>query len=190
MGTLHTQGRLNDGTTIDYAFGLEIGLYRGLRTVSHGGSWAGYRSELLRFPERNLSVICLCNLASMMPEALARRVADIYLEKDFKAPAAKAQEGQSETEKQAFAPDSLDPYVGKYHNSELDADYILTIRENQLYLQRNLYMPPEGLLPIAPEVFKAEELQLQFSGSDLLVSQERVKNMRFTMITIDNVKDS
>ena len=180
METLHTQGKLNDGTIIEYAFGLEIDSYRGLRTVEHGGSWAGYRSALLRFPEQIFSVICLCNLASMIPEDLTRRVADIYLDKEFKTPAAKAQKGQPETEKQAFVPDSLIPYVSKYHNSELNVDYILTIRENQLYLQRNPYVPPERLLPIAPEVFKTEELQLQFSGSDLLVSQERVKNMRFT----------
>ena len=43
-------GVLNSGKKIDYASALRIGTYRGLPTVSHSGSWAGYRAQLLRFP--------------------------------------------------------------------------------------------------------------------------------------------
>ena len=49
-------GVLNGGKKIDYASALRIGVYRGLPTVSHGGSWAGYRAQLLRFPQQKLSV--------------------------------------------------------------------------------------------------------------------------------------
>ncbi|HEX4960060.1 MAG TPA: serine hydrolase domain-containing protein [Thermoanaerobaculia bacterium] len=76
---LQTKGTLNDGETIDYARGLFVGIYRGLRRVSHGGAWAGYRADLVRFPDQKLSVITLCNLASTNPTALAQRVADLYL---------------------------------------------------------------------------------------------------------------
>jgi CubicO group peptidase (beta-lactamase class C family) len=72
-------GTLNDGTALDYASGLMVGSYRGLRTVSHGGSWGGYRAELLRFPTETLSVACLCNVARSNPTGLARRVADVVL---------------------------------------------------------------------------------------------------------------
>src|SRR5216684_9118175 len=61
------QGQLNGGKVLDYAKGLFIQDYRGLRTVSHGGSWGGYRAELLRFPEQHFSVACLCNLGSARP---------------------------------------------------------------------------------------------------------------------------
>jgi CubicO group peptidase (beta-lactamase class C family) len=76
---LQTTGRLNDGSAIDYARGLVVSTYRGLRSVSHGGSWAGYRAELLRFPDQKLSVIALCNLATAKPSDLALKVADLYL---------------------------------------------------------------------------------------------------------------
>src|SRR5918999_244982 len=56
-------GRLTGGRTLEYAFGLVVGQYRGLRTVRHGGAWAGYRAELLRFPEQRTSVAGLCNHA-------------------------------------------------------------------------------------------------------------------------------
>jgi CubicO group peptidase (beta-lactamase class C family) len=76
---LQTPGVLNNGNKISYAMGLDLGNYRGLPIVEHGGALFGYRTELLRFPEQKFSVICLCNIASAVPENLARQVADIYL---------------------------------------------------------------------------------------------------------------
>jgi CubicO group peptidase (beta-lactamase class C family) len=48
---MHERGVLNDGTVIPYAFGHNIGDYRGLQAVTHTGSWAGFRTVLQRFPE-------------------------------------------------------------------------------------------------------------------------------------------
>lgn len=73
------RGRLNNGKELDYASGLEHGSYRGLATVDHGGADAGYRADLLRFPDQHFSVACLCNQAETNPSQLARKVADIYL---------------------------------------------------------------------------------------------------------------
>jgi hypothetical protein len=74
-----TVGALNNGKKLDYAAGLMIGTYRGLPTVRHGGSWAGYRADLLRFPQAKTSIACLCNLGSANPSALADRIADVVL---------------------------------------------------------------------------------------------------------------
>jgi CubicO group peptidase (beta-lactamase class C family) len=79
VSALQVKGTLTGGEEIGYARGLRTGEYRGVRTVSHGGAWGGYRSELLRFPEHRFSVAVLCNLASANPTRLARQVADIYL---------------------------------------------------------------------------------------------------------------
>ena len=76
---LTTPGVLNSGEPLPYAFGLARGTYRGLATVGHGGSDAGYRADFLRFPSEKLSVVCLCNLSTSNPAALTRQVADIYL---------------------------------------------------------------------------------------------------------------
>jgi CubicO group peptidase (beta-lactamase class C family) len=83
---MHERGVLNDGTVIPYAFGHNIGDYRGLQTVTHTGSWAGFRTVLQRFPDERLAVIILANGADINPSALATHVADIYLE-DRLAPA-------------------------------------------------------------------------------------------------------
>jgi CubicO group peptidase (beta-lactamase class C family) len=79
-------GRFNDGSAQDYAGGLSLGEYRGLPTVSHGGSFVGFRTYALRFPEQAFAVFVLCNAASADPGALSRRVADLFLA-DAMAPA-------------------------------------------------------------------------------------------------------
>lgn len=76
---MQAPGVLNNGETLDYACGLVVGRYKGLRMVSHAGAWAGYRAEMIRFPDQRFSVVCLCNLATANPGQLARQVADLYL---------------------------------------------------------------------------------------------------------------
>jgi CubicO group peptidase (beta-lactamase class C family) len=76
---IETRGRLNDGFENEYAQGLYVGKYKGLREVSHGGSTAGYHAFLARYPEARLSIVVLSNLAGAMPNRLGREVADIYL---------------------------------------------------------------------------------------------------------------
>ena len=77
---LQTRGVLNDGKQISYALGLELGEYRGSPVVDHNGALFGYRTEILRFPEQRLTVLCLCNVSSANPTNLTRKVADFYLQ--------------------------------------------------------------------------------------------------------------
>ena len=70
---------LAGGAQVSYAFGLVHGSHRGRRTVGHGGTDAGYRSEFLRFPIEDLAVAVLCNIRSTDPARLARDVADAVL---------------------------------------------------------------------------------------------------------------
>src|SRR5829696_3156911 len=83
--TMTTPTKLNDGSpatsgpTQAYAVGLNVGTLRGLRLVSHGGSWAGYRGHFYRFPDQRFAVATFCNLTTSGPDSLARKVAAIYL---------------------------------------------------------------------------------------------------------------
>ncbi len=87
---LLTNGLLNNGEKIDYALGLSHENYRGLSAISHGGSWAGYRAQLIRFPSEKFSVICLCNLGQADPSRLAKAVADVYFAGRLKQPEERA----------------------------------------------------------------------------------------------------
>lgn len=54
IDSLLVRGRLKGDSTIPYALGVNVDTWRGLPTVSHGGSWAGYRAHFIRFPEQHL----------------------------------------------------------------------------------------------------------------------------------------
>src|SRR5215475_1286957 len=104
--------RLNNGTQTDYASGLVIGEHRGLRTVEHGGADAGFRAELLRFPDAHFSVITLCNAGDADTGDMARRVADSFLDAELKPVAAQSPRPRSIAIK--LDPALLGAYVGYY----------------------------------------------------------------------------
>jgi CubicO group peptidase (beta-lactamase class C family) len=80
LEAMHQVGSLNSGKKLEYASALYVTTYRGLPAVSHGGSWAGYRAQLMRFPQQKLSVACLCNNGGVAnPSRLAQKVAEVYL---------------------------------------------------------------------------------------------------------------
>lgn len=72
-------GELNDGSKLDYAYGLWLGEYQGMKTVEHSGSLAGYRAYLMRIPEKKVSVIILSNLEEMVPKEIGVQVMDTLL---------------------------------------------------------------------------------------------------------------
>lgn len=109
-----TTGQLNNGDKLDYAAGLMIGKYKGLETISHGGAFVGFRSDMLRFPEQKFSVVVLCNRADANPSGLCLRVSDIFLEDKFIVEAPEinpASASENSAPEEAY---SLQSFTGKY----------------------------------------------------------------------------
>ncbi|WP_233262254.1 serine hydrolase [Vitiosangium sp. GDMCC 1.1324] len=79
MASMLTSGTLNDGRSIGYGGGVMLSTYRGLRTIEHDGVDAGYRADALTFPDQRLNIAVLCNGASIEPQELAQRIAEVYL---------------------------------------------------------------------------------------------------------------
>src|SRR5262245_12125888 len=73
---LETRGVLNDGRAIVYALGLEVGAYKGVKSVAHGGATAGYQTFLTRYPDKNISVAVLCNGTSPSAGTITTALAD------------------------------------------------------------------------------------------------------------------
>jgi CubicO group peptidase (beta-lactamase class C family) len=116
---MHRRGRLNSGKELDYASGLAHGEYRGLPTVGHGGGDAGFRSMFLRFPEQRFTVILFSNLASFDAGGMARQVADLYLDGEFKQPAPRPHPPSVGTRprRAKVDPALFDAYAGDYRLS-------------------------------------------------------------------------
>jgi CubicO group peptidase (beta-lactamase class C family) len=139
MDELHTRGILNSGDTLEYASGMNVGSYRGLRTVRHGGSSMGFRAHLLRFPDQNFSVVTLCNVGTANPARLSEQIADIYMADRF--PAGSEPTPPAPTEREAehaitLGEIQMAAYPGEYHSPELQATYTLIARDGALYLRR------------------------------------------------------
>ena len=136
---MHQRGVLNNGEQIDYAFGLNIGEYRGLKTVGHSGSWRGFRSHLIRFPDQKFGVVILCNLDTFNPLRLAEKVADLYLA-DVLAPVEasepdKASESAEDIKSEPLSPEQLTAFEGDYYTEELDTTYTIVMHEDGLVAQ-------------------------------------------------------
>src|SRR5689334_1497397 len=123
--TMTTPTSLNDGTpavsgpTQAYAIGLNVGTMRGLRVVSHGGSWAGYRGHFLRFPDQRFAVATFCNLTTSGPDSLARKVAGIYLGDRMQPDSASMWVAAlDDTPRADVPPASLKPFAGVWRNVE------------------------------------------------------------------------
>jgi CubicO group peptidase (beta-lactamase class C family) len=136
--TMLQRGKLNDGREINYACGVGHGSYHGFKTVGHGGADAGFRSQLVWFPEQKLSVAVVSNLAQANPAQLARKVADLYLP-----------EWQEESKPEPTAPDpnpAFDAYEGMYLHEESGQVYKLVYTDGVLKLALGLSTP----VPLAP----------------------------------------
>jgi CubicO group peptidase (beta-lactamase class C family) len=126
---------LTDGTAIDYARGLVVDRYRGLRRVQHGGAWVGFRAQMARFPDARTTIITLCNLGSTNPNELAERVADHVLGDRLAArlePVAAA--GQKETPSVKL--DHPERYVGIYWSEEVGLLRRIEARDGKLFYVR------------------------------------------------------
>ena len=88
IAAMQSPATLTTGEKSAYGFGVSIGEYRGLRTITHGGGDRGISTYLLRFPDAKLAVAVLCNSDSIPAQTLAERVSELYLSDRMQAPAA------------------------------------------------------------------------------------------------------
>lgn len=112
-----TTGVLNSGKQIIYAFGLNLDQYRGLRTLSHGGSWASFRTYLVHFPDERFSVVVLLNYSPSNSSRAAFDVVDIYLADKLK-PLSKTAQKRTEPKPVKAPITVLDEYIGTYRLGE------------------------------------------------------------------------
>lgn len=184
---MHQRGILNNGKQISYAFGLDIGEYRALKTVGHGGSWRGFRSHLLCFPAQKFGVVILCNLDTFNPLNLARKIADIYLAAVL-APEAPEPDKQppERIETELLPPKQLSEFEGDYYTEELDTTYTIGVRGDRLVAQHrrhddiSLTCNDDHFVGDAwffPEVYFTRDDTGQVTGFKL--TGNRVKNLCF-----------
>ena len=191
---VQTPGLLNSGSALTYAWGLQVGAYRGLKVVEHSGSLGGYRAHLARYPDRHVSVAVLCNLGVITPGSLVQQIADIVIGEEFPQP--KPTPGQtpgagaggaqtSSSRPSSIAGPVVTDAAGVYTSSELDATFTVTTRNGRLLLKRDEDAEPQPLQPGADGQYRLRTLIIRFVRDSegkieaLLVDAGRVRDVRF-----------
>jgi len=147
VARMYEVGRLNDGESTGYAAGLNVFESRGFTWVTHGGSWVGYRSSIVRVPSERLSAIVLCNRAEADAGAYASEIVEHFLG-DRLGPAGPEEE-QKEQNPVVAQWDPGDPsrYAGAYYSDEADARCVIDQRGTRLVLEscaRGAALSPGG----------------------------------------------
>jgi CubicO group peptidase (beta-lactamase class C family) len=155
VAAMQVPGELKSGKKLTYASALVVSSYRGLRTVSHGGSWAGYRAQLMRFPEQRFSVACLCNLGNANPTALAQKVAEVYLGDLMKPAPSPSRESAPGAAAAAVSRERLARLAGGYRDPAEGT--VLTLSTADGKLHANLGGTRFSLAPAAGSRFVSED---------------------------------
>jgi CubicO group peptidase (beta-lactamase class C family) len=122
VATMQTPMILNSRKPITYALGLTVSSADGIREVSHGGSTAGYRTWLARYPDQKVSVAVFCNAGGANPTALGNVATNLLLAR----PPRVAQTGES-----AVATD-LDRYAGLLRDANTQQVIRTVVRDGKL----------------------------------------------------------
>jgi CubicO group peptidase (beta-lactamase class C family) len=155
-------GKLNNGELLKYASGLSVMTYRGLPIVDHTGADAGYRSDMLRFPQEHFTVSVLCNVATGDPSGQAHRVADIYL-----ADKLKPEEVLPEPKPVQLSETWLWGHTGAYINSDNNDILKIVFAAGRLAIAAEGAEPPRPFTPLADSRFRMGSAEYDFrDGAD------------------------
>ena len=185
IDAMQTAGTLNNGKRHEYGLGLLVDTYGGLKRVYHGGSWAGYRAQIMRFPEQRTSFVTLCNVSNAAPQGLAERVAAVWLkDAGLVAPSPPAQKTEAAPTPPAPSDEQLRAYVGRYAAPDLTLPWNVEVVDHQLHV-RNRKADGRTLRPVAPDAFSLNGYRIEFerdsktkSVTALTINSDGVKNLR------------
>lgn len=175
-------GVLNNGEVTNYASGLQIGEYKGLKTIRHGGSFVGFRAELLRFPEQHVSIAIFANRGDASPEALAQEVADIILQDSFEN-----NEAENQDETVANQPkfiqlknNALEKFSGYYWNEVSSYSRKIYVKDDTLRYSRSENNESD-LVPIS----KNEFVMINVSANVTVQFEEALEGNKMMSVIIN-----
>jgi CubicO group peptidase (beta-lactamase class C family) len=176
------RGKLNNDSLLSYAFGLQVGEYRGLPMVEHSGSTGGYRTDIARFPSAHTTVVTMCNVSTAQSATLALRTADAVLGTRFPKPVPTQPVRAAGSATAAVVTVDATPFAGRFYSEELNASYDLSATTNGLVLRR-AYAGPDTLHAVDARTFRGAGLTLRFdttsAARSFTVENGRARGIEF-----------
>lgn len=194
MARLHERGVLTGGDTLAYAWGQNAGVYRGLVRWNHGGSWAGYRTHLARFPDQRFSVIVLANTPEIDAGSFADEIVNIFLGEAL-LPQSSGMAVESgiptdriEAERWHPLAAELEEYAGEFRSHELQTSYRLSVEDGTL-VARHFRTGDRQFEAVSPDRFEANgfgDVHFIRNSSGAVVgftaNQTRIRGLRFERV--------
>ena len=147
IGMLSTPATKIPGADSEYGYGLNIGTYRGVRLIQHGGSRSGYGSTIRMIPEKRFGVIVLANRTG----ASLPRTAEQAMELVLALPPAPRETPPAPS---PMTEQDMTPYVGVYSQGARRMEIV--VRDGRLVLRqgtRETELSRTDLHRFAPNLF-------------------------------------
>jgi CubicO group peptidase (beta-lactamase class C family) len=132
-------GVLRNGEVLDYASGLTVDEYRGLRLIAHGGAFVGFRAQMMRFPDQQTSILCLSNRADFDPSARCLDVAELLLGElmgEKEAERSKPTARRRSSDQDPLPAPQPEECEGRYQSEELGVTWSFRAAGEFLYIER------------------------------------------------------
>lgn len=167
--------------------------YRGVDLLNHGGHDAGFRTFLLRFPAKKLSIIALSNDEHINAFQTAFTIAGFYLKNDLKEMPNTNPANPASEKREAVKESNIDLKVfeGKFYSEELSTGYSATVRNGKLVLSHTRLSDAEltetGKDKFAGNIEFAVEIEF-LRDKDNAVTGFRISNFGAKNVKFDKVK--
>lgn len=142
---MQTLDPLNGGGYNNYAYGVKIDSYKGIKRIQHGGSTGGYRTFIGTLPSEKVSIVVLSNFSSANSPDKWRQIADIIFS-EKKEPASK-----TKFETINLPLKELKQYVGFYWEDRQKINREIYLKNDTLWYRN------KPMIPIAKHSFLLNE---------------------------------
>jgi CubicO group peptidase (beta-lactamase class C family) len=159
----YTRGQLNNGQSVDYSIGgLEVSKYKGLTVIDRMGGTRGISSDIVRFPDQELTVICFSNFDDLDPDPwrAALKIADIFLGESFQSIPDTSTTNVSSKEI-TLLNDNIEKMVGTYFHDQSKDFFKIRLKDG------NLYLNSKKLIPIDSICFRIENWSTKIKFSQI-----------------------
>lgn len=179
------KGKLNNGSDITYAAGIQHGTVNGTAEIAHSGATAGYRAWLAYYPTEKLTIALLSNDGSAGPVGLGKEVAEVYF---GKAPEVSTPADVLHGADVDYTLEGLKAFTGDYYSDEANCT-IKIIVKNNLLVWVDTALEEKNLEPTGKDSFSLGGATVDFkrekkgSITGMNVSVSRASNVPFKKVT-------
>ncbi len=177
---LQSLDKFNNGKHNDYAFGVRLDDFKGIKRIQHGGSIGGFRAYICTYPDQELNIVVLTNFSSSSSGKKADQISEILL-KNLTVEKETKQDIKKPIRTVNLSNNVLEKYVASYWNDRDNNVRKIYLKNDTLryFVSENRENP---LVPVGNKEFQMIGIQV-----DIKIKFEINKNgTRIMLVSIDD----